>query len=94
MSRVRIGELSQEMVEEVTRAFQADVAESYTVFALSRTDFEKAAEFLLQGNTGLRVGDALHLGIAYNHKTENLLSLDRMLITAARVLGISAGKVD
>lgn len=56
MSRVRIGELSQEMVEEVTRAFQADVAESYTVFALSRTDFEKAAEFLLQGNTGLRVG--------------------------------------
>ena len=34
---------------------------------------------------------------AYHHYSglpENLLSLDRMLITAARVLGISAGKVD
>ncbi|BAZ39985.1 hypothetical protein NIES4101_59450 [Calothrix sp. NIES-4101] len=38
--------------------------------------------------TGLRAGDALHLAIARNRSIENLLSLDRQLIDAARKLNI------
>ncbi len=88
--RVRMGELTQEVVEELTRAFEADLAEAYMVLSVNREDFSLASEFLLRGNTGLRAGDALHLGIAYNRRTDNILSLDRGLIAAAKVLGINA----
>jgi len=88
--RIRMGELTQEIVEETMRAFQADVAEFYVIFAVNTEDFERATQFLLQGNTGLRAGDALHLAIAYNREVENILSLDRDLIAAAQTLGISA----
>ena len=88
--RVRMGELTQEVVEEVTKAFEADLAEAYMVFSVNREDFSLASEFLLRGNTGLRAGDALHLGIAYNRRTDNILSLDRGLIAVVKVLGINA----
>lgn len=88
--RVRMGELTQEVVEEVIRTFEADLAEAYMVFSVNREDFSLASEFLLRGNTGLRAGDALHLGIAYNRRTDNILSLDRGLIAVAKVLGINA----
>lgn len=88
--RVRMGELTSEVVEEVTRAFEADLAENYIVFSVNREDFSVASEFLLRNNTGLRAGDALHLAIAYNRRTDNILSLDRGLIAAAKILGINA----
>ena len=88
--RIRMGELTQEIVEETMRSFQADIAEFYAIFAVNTEDFEQATQFLLQGNTGLRAGDALHLAIAYNREVENILSLDRDLIAAAQILGISA----
>ncbi|MHC5673695.1 PIN domain-containing protein [Nostoc sp.] len=49
-----------------------------------------AAEFIQQWETGLRAGDALHLAIASNRSVENLLSLDRGLIDAARKLSITS----
>ena len=87
---VRTGELTKELVEVVMKAFQEDVTESYSVLTATRNDFDRASEFILQWSTGLRAGDALHLGISYNYRTVNLLSLDKGLIEAAKILGIPA----
>ncbi len=86
--RVRMSELNLEQMEAVINSFKEDVAESYTVFTVTTADFILAAEFIQQWETGLRAGDALHLAIACNHSIENLLSLDRGLIDAARQLSI------
>jgi uncharacterized protein len=86
--RVRMSELNLEQMEAVINSFKEDVAQSYTVFTVTTADFILAAEFIQQWETGLRAGDALHLAIARNHSIENLLSLDRGLIDAARQLSI------
>lgn len=86
--RVRMGELNLEQMEAVINALKEDTAQSYTVFAVTTADFILAAEFIQQWQTGLRAGDALHLAIAQNYSVENLLSLDRGLIDAARQLSI------
>ena len=87
---VRTGELTKELVEAVFKAFHEDMTQSYSVLTVTRNDFDRASKFILQWDTGLRAGDALHLAIAYNHRTDNLLSLDKGLIEAAKILGISA----
>jgi predicted nucleic acid-binding protein len=86
--RVRMGDLSKDLMETVMRAFQEDAAESYTVFTVTTADFDLATKFILQWETGLRAGDALHLAIAHNRRVDNLLSLDRGLINAAQQLSI------
>jgi len=86
--RVRMSELNLEQMEAVINSFKEDAAQSYTVFTVTSADFILAAEFIQQWETGLRAGDALHLAIARNHSIENLLSLDRGLIDAARQLSI------
>jgi uncharacterized protein len=86
--RVRMNELNLEQMEAVIHSFQEDSSQSYTVFRVTTADFILASEFIQQWETGLRAGDALHLAIARNHSIENLLSLDRKLIDAARQLNI------
>ena len=87
---LRTGELTRELFTAIMTAFQEDVTQSYSVLTVTRNDFDRASELIQQWNTGLRAGDALHLAIADNHRTENLLSLDKGLIEAAKILGISA----
>lgn len=88
--RVRMNELTPELMTVIMQSFQNDAAQSYTVFPIATADFVLAAEFLQQWQTGLRAGDALHLAIARNRTVENLLSLDFGLIDAAQRFGISA----
>ena len=88
--RVRMNELTPELMSLVMQSFQNDVTHSYTVFTVTTADFVLATEFIQQWETGLRAGDALHLAIARNRNIENLLSLDRGLIDAAQRLGIPA----
>jgi predicted nucleic acid-binding protein len=83
-----MNELNLEQMEAVIHSFQEDTVQSYTVFTVTTADFILASEFIQQWETGLRAGDALHLAIARNHNIENLLSLDRKLIDAARQLNI------
>jgi uncharacterized protein len=86
--RVRMNELNLEQMEAIIHSFKEDTSQSYTIFRVTTTDFILASEFIQQWETGLRAGDALHLAIARNHSIENLLSLDRKLIDAARQLNI------
>lgn len=88
--RVRMGELSADFMQTVMQSFREDVAQSFSVVAVRAADFRIASELLLQWETGLRAGDALHLAIAQNARAANLLSLDRGLINAAQRFGIPA----
>ncbi len=88
--RVRMNELTPELMAAVMQSFQNDATCSYTIFTVTTADFVLATEFIRQWETGLRAGDALHLAIARNRKIENLLSLDRGLIDAAQRFGIPA----
>lgn len=63
-------------------------AESLTVLAPSRRDYEKATEFLDNHQLGLRGGDALHLAIAHNEGVDDFYTLDRRLIDAGRRLKV------
>jgi uncharacterized protein len=88
--RVRMNELTPDLMHFVMQSFQNDVSQSYTVLTPTTADFALATEFIQQWGTGLRAGDGLHLAIARNHNTQNLLSLDRGLINAALHFGIAA----
>jgi uncharacterized protein len=88
--RVRVGELDVTLMQTVMQSFQEDIAQSFSLITVTAVDFQLASEFLLQWQTGLRAGDALHLAIAQRARVQNLLSLDRGLIDAAQQFGIPA----
>lgn len=62
--------------------------ESFGVLLPSTADFELAKQYLGNFRTGLRAGDALHLAIAKNNRAETVYSLDRILLSAGRALGL------
>ncbi len=88
--RLRMGELTAENVERVMEAFAININNTYVCFPVEQRDFNQATTLLMQGNTALRAGDALHLSIALNRKIDNFLTLDRKLLAAANILGVAA----
>ena len=88
--RVRMGELSATLMQTVMESFRGDTDQSFRMVAVTAADFQLASELVLQWETGLRAGDALHLAIAQNNREDHLLSLDRGLIHAAQQFGIPA----
>ncbi|MGH8189856.1 MAG: type II toxin-antitoxin system VapC family toxin [Rhodanobacteraceae bacterium] len=87
--KVRMRHLDATMRADVLAMFTTLQRETLTVLAVTRQDFQAAARFADQHSSGLRAGDALHLGIVANHG-ERLLSLDRVQVQAALAAGISA----
>ena len=63
--------------------------ETFTVLPVGPDAFREAARLADLHESGLRAGDALHLGIIAN-RGEHLLSLDRAQVRAAVAAGISA----
>lgn len=63
--------------------------ESFNVLPLSTLDFRTAARFVDRHTTGLRAGDALHLGVVANHGAY-LITLDKLMAAAAIELGLNA----
>jgi hypothetical protein len=86
--KVRTGQLSAEHRADALAVFRTMAEESLGVVAVSRLDFDAAARFADQHASGLRAGDALHMAIAANHGYR-LVSLDRGLVQAALMLGVS-----
>jgi len=87
---VRLQSLSPEQGRRVWDRFSQMVDDSFRLIAPQVGDFSTADAFVLQFATALRAGDALHLAIAKNRGAASLLTLDRGLIKAARLLGIPA----
>lgn len=73
----------------IIHAFQKLAEASFILLPPAQNDFARSQEYLTRFDTGLRAGDALHLAIARNHQA-TLVTLDRLLLSAATSLGIAA----
>lgn len=87
--KVRMKQLDPAARADALALFTQLVRESFTVLPVERNDFREAARLADSHESGLRAGDALHLGIVANHG-ERLLSLDRKQVQVAVAAGISA----
>lgn len=87
--KVRLRHLDEIARAEVLAFVTSMARDSLEVLPVTREDFVLAARLADQHGSGLRAGDALHLGIA-THAHETIVSLDRGLVKAALAAGIRA----
>jgi uncharacterized protein len=85
---VRGGGLAEDAAREADGRFEAVMAQSFIVLLPDRSDFDLCKRYLQRFETGLRVGDALHLAIASNRRAKALYTLDRKLLRAGKLLGV------
>jgi predicted nucleic acid-binding protein len=85
---VRTGRLEVDGARHANAEFEDLVERSFTILPPNRADFQLASRFLLQFETKLRAGDALHLAIASNRHAGVIYSLDTTLISAGAKLGL------
>ena len=89
---VRMGGLDAGTAREAGLRFEAMIDGSFAVLLPNRDDFDRAREWLGHFETRLRAGDALHLAIAGNHSADAIYSLDKVMISAGRTLGLPASE--
>ena len=85
---VRMGGLDRKAARAADAQFETMVQESFVVLLPTAADFDLAKDLLGNHETGLRAGDALHLAIARNNRSEAIYSLDKTLLSAGRRLGL------
>ncbi len=83
---VRMKVLDEAAAEAVSERFERFIVTSFDVLPLRAEDFELARRYVLNFSTGLRAGDALHLAIAANAGVSSLLTLDRGMLKAGKLL--------
>jgi predicted nucleic acid-binding protein len=90
---VRMGGLEAQAAEEADAQFEIVVRETFVTLLPNPDAFNLAKRYIGNYGTGLRAGDALHLGIACSHHAEVIYSLDTKLLKAGKTLGlpVSAG---
>ena len=88
--RVRMKELDIAQVDAIREAFEVTLLSSFQMLVLSSADCAVAVQLLHDPATGLRAGDALHLGVIHNHRRPQLLSLDQSMVKAAHLLDFPA----
>lgn len=85
---VRMQSLDAPDALEACSRFETLLAGSFDIVLPDRTHFGLCVEFLSRFDTGLRVGDALHLAIAANRSASAIYTLDKGLISASKILGL------
>ncbi len=85
---VRMDGLSADAARQADARFETMIEESFSVLLPNGDDFNLAKEYIRHFDTGLRAGDAMHLAIAMNHKSDAIYSLDKILLRAGKSLGI------
>ena len=86
---VRMGGLNIQAAGKACSRFESMVDESFAVLLPNADDFGLVKEYLSNYETGLRAGDAIHLAITRNHRATAIYSLDKMLLKAGKILGLS-----
>lgn len=86
--KVRTNELSPKGAAEADAEFEAAVSDFFVMLFPGGDDFAVARRYVQRLETGLRASDALHLAIAANRGARTILSLDKKLIAAGRILGL------
>jgi predicted nucleic acid-binding protein len=85
--KLRTRQISLEQRAAALALFNALVAESFTVVAVTGGQFRTAARFADRHELGLRAGDALHLAIA-SQRGATVYTLDQRLADAGPTLGV------
>jgi predicted nucleic acid-binding protein len=90
---VRMGALEPQAAKEADAQFEMTIQETFVTLLPNTNAFNLAKRYIANYSTGLRAGDALHLGIASSHHAETIYSLDKKLLKAGTTLGLpmSAG---
>jgi predicted nucleic acid-binding protein len=86
---VRMGSADRSSARRVLDEFDDTLERRFVIWRPDVEDYDRARACVLRFDSGLRSGDAMHLAIAANRDAE-LISLDRLLLRAARTLGIKA----
>ena len=86
----RTGQLTEESCSEAWEQFQTLCKRDLTLLPAASMHFYQAALAILKSPASLRAGDALHLAIALENKTQGLVSLDEGLLKNAKLLKIKA----
>lgn len=83
---VRTGGLLERDALAAASQFEEMLTESYQVISPQAADYDLAREFILHFPTALRAGDALHLALAKNHAATSVLTLDKGMLKAGKLL--------
>jgi predicted nucleic acid-binding protein len=86
--KVRTAELSADEAKRADARFEDAVGGSLVVTLANGDDFSVARRYVQRLETGLRAPDALHLAIAANRDARTILSLDKKLVAAGKILGL------
>jgi predicted nucleic acid-binding protein len=85
---VRVGTYDRDQAGEAAARFASVIDTTFEVILPLTEDFDRAAAYLANYESGLRGGDALHLAIAANRRAEAIYTLDKGLLRAGRMLGL------
>lgn len=83
---VRTGGLAERDALAAARQLEEMLADSYRIISPQAADYELARQFILRFPTALRTGDAMHLALAKNHAATSLLTLDKGMLKAGKLL--------
>ena len=83
---VRMKVLDEAAAVVVSERFELFLTTSFDVRPMRIEDYELARKYLLRFSTGLRAGDAMHLAIGANARVKALLTLDRGMLKAGKLL--------
>jgi len=85
--RVRMNRISPEDAAQASIRFRS-LTEAFDLILPIADDFDLARRYLGNAGLGLRAGDALHLAVAANRRTERILTLDMGMLAAGTTLGL------
>ncbi len=85
--KLRAGQIGITQRAEAPAMLTRLASDSFTIVAVSRSQFRTAARFADQHTLGLRAGDALHLAICADQGA-TLCTIDRRLSNAGSQLGV------
>ena len=86
--KVRRKELSEHQAAALLERFEQLIDDEVKVVAMAAGDYDHAMNLCRNAGSGLRAGDALHLASAARLGVSHLLTLDRVMATNAKALGI------
>jgi predicted nucleic acid-binding protein len=83
---VRTGGLVERDALAAARQLEEMLADSYQIISPQAADYELARQFILRFPAALRTGDAMHLALAKNHAAKSVLTLDKGMLKAGKLL--------
>jgi uncharacterized protein len=85
---VRMRIIEPDAAIDLDTQFEMNIARSFVLILPDGNDFDLCRWYLQRFETALRLGDALHLAIATNHRVEKFYTLDKKLLKAGKLLGL------